>query len=630
MRPRRACHTMCLGAKSSRRFARSPSRSVGENSAFLGACGERRSSCRPIRALWVACLAIAFGIALAETPASAAELQGYVLELIGNQFLLDLGADGGAKKGEVVELWRAVKVRHPVTGQQVTERFQLGRLRLVHVRPAMSVARIEGTLSDPPQVGDIVILRTAGPALTPSPAPGSTHPILPQPSQPVARPSRPAPPAETPSASFAAPDAAPPAERAVAQQAVSQGTIAAAEVSALFDSLKGTDLYTRARAYEEYARKHQGTPLSRVLWEEALQLRQLLLLASRGKPHEQGLQVRSFSAPPSVVEGQVPSLAVQILGPARGAILFTRNKSEAGYVSRPMRAAGSGYFRGDIPIHQLRAPGIEYFIEAVGPDGRGQAVVGADAHPLSIQVQRRPVPRAENLEASLSVLSDYADWNRLRGDDWVWQTEGSVGVRITDVGLRAVRSGFGVYRGRGGSVDELDNLGISRRVGLTYGYLESEFGLSSFTGLIARGVIGLRETGVTGGAQAFVRLGNDKSTNLLLGGEVLGGVGLRGITELNTSLAQLIPNVSVLERVPVVLRTEVTNQPAGEEPKSIDTATPGSNQTSQARAEVGARGILQIGYRVVPSFMIAVRGSYQGRSVRHSGPGAGAAVSYQW
>jgi hypothetical protein len=294
-----------------------------------------------------------------------------------------------------------------------------------------------------------------------------------------------------------------------------------------------------------------------------------------------------------------------------------------------MRAAGSGYFRGDIPAQQLRPPAVEYFIEAVGADERSVSVLGADASPLSLAVQPRPVAHAKNLEASVTLLTDYADWNRLRGNDRVWQTEGTMGVRITDVGLRAVRSGFGVYRGRGGSVDELDNLGISRPVGLTYGYLEGEFGASSFTGLIGRVIIGLQETGVTGGAQAFVRLGNDKATNLLLGGEVLGGVGLRGITELNTSLAQLIPGFGALERVPIILRTEVTNQPAGQ-PKPIDTSTPGTGQISRERTEVGVRGIVQVGYRIVPSCVIAVRGSYQGRSVRHSGPGAGAAVSYQW
>ncbi|HEY3237796.1 MAG TPA: hypothetical protein VGJ84_23955, partial [Polyangiaceae bacterium] len=471
----------------------------------------------------------------------------------------------------------------------------------------------------PPQVGDIVVLHTAGPPRVPAapapaapPAPGARP--SPAPSRPAAPEVKPAPPAETRSA--VAP--APPAGAATEGGAQAPVDAQAGEVMALFESLKGTDLYTRARAYEQYAQKHPATRLARVLVEEAMQIRRLLLAVSTGQPTApvEGLRARSFSAPNAIVEGQVPSLGVEVLGPAKGAILFVRKSGDLAYVSRPMVAAGTGYFRSDISLEQARAPGVEYFIEAVGPDGRGQAVVGSDAEPIKLEVQRQPTPRAEHYEVSVTMLTDYADWNRLKGNDWAWQTEGSMGVRITDVGLRAVRSGFGVYRGEGGSLDELDKLGVSRRVGLTYGYLEAEFGVSSFTGLIARGIIGLQESGVTGGAQGFIRLGNDKSTNLLLGGEVLGGVGLRGITELD---------LNIFERVPIVLRTEVTNQPAGEPKSSV---TPVGQ--SQEQAEVGARAIAQIGYRIVPTFVVAVRGSYEGRTIRHAGPGGGAAVSYQW
>ena len=85
----------------------------------------------------------------------------------------------------------------------------------------------------------------------------------------------------------------------------------------------------------------------------------------------------------------------------------------------------------------------------------------------------------------------------------------------------------------GEPIRELDELGLEgRKVGLTYGYLEGEFGASNFVGLIGRIVLGLTDEGVNGGGQFFLRLGNDKLTNILLGGEVLGGIGLKGIAEL--------------------------------------------------------------------------------------------------
>jgi hypothetical protein len=78
---------------------------------------------------------------------------------------------------------------------------------------------------------------------------------------------------------------------------------------------------------------------------------------------------------------------------------------------------------------------------------------------------------------------------------------------------------------------------------------------------------------------------------------------MRGLVELDW---RTIP------RVPIVLRTEVTTQPAG------------------VGNDVGARAIAQVGYELARDFVVAARGSYQGRTIDHSGPGAGLAVSYQW
>ena len=52
--------------------------------------------------------------------------------------------------------------------------------------------------------------------------------------------------------------------------------------------------------------------------------------------------------------------------------------------------------------------------------------------------------------------------------------------------------------------------------------------------------------------------------------------------------------------------------------------------TSIQRGEVGARAIFQVGYRVTPGLIVAARGSYQGRTINHAGPGFGGAVTYTW
>jgi hypothetical protein len=291
----------------------------------------------------------------------------------------------------------------------------------------------------------------------------------------------------------------------------------------------------------------------------------------------------------------------------------------------PMKAVGPGYFATTVAADHVRAPAVEYFIEGVESSGAITPLVGSAPDPRTAVVDATPsFAAATRPIVSGSVSTDYASFDAKSQNDYVWQTEGSVGARFADEGIRAVRSGFGVYRGRGGSLEELDQLHLpGRGVGLTYGHLEGEYAFTSLYALVVRGILGLREAGVSGGAQAFFRVGNDRRTNLLLGGEVLGGIGLRGITELQWN---------TIHRVPIVLRTEVTTQPAGtmtDPPPNAD-GTPGPKLELTGPGQMGVRAIVQVGYRVTDALTLAGRVSYQGRTINHSGPGAGAAVSYEW
>jgi hypothetical protein len=216
----------------------------------------------------------------------------------------------------------------------------------------------------------------------------------------------------------------------------------------------------------------------------------------------------------------------------------------------------------------------------------------------------------------IDLLSDFADYNRMRGNDHVLQTEGSFGVRLGDTGIRAVRLGFGVYRGVGGSIDDLDKRMLDpRHVGLTYGYLETEIGIVSAFSILARGSVGLLDSGISGGGQAGIRIGSDLKTNLVIGAELLGGVGARGYAQLE---------LASFERFPILLRTEVTNQPAGTTPEEAAASTSGG------AGQIGGRGIVQLGYKILPELVVSVRGSFQGRTIQHAGPGFGGAVSFVW
>jgi len=521
--------------------------------------------------------------------AASTELTGAVIGLDGGDLILDLGAADGLAEGAVVELWRPIKIKHPVTGKVLTDRFRIGSLEILQARQRMSLAAPSGTLARKPESGDVILVARAASA---------TSPTSPTPTTPGSAGS------EAPSAPTAPED------------------VEARAIGAMLEQLTGADLATRIRRYEELAQTRPQGRYTRTLVEEAAALRQLLDPArarssnAAAPPPER--QLTRFREPEDALAGSPLRLGVELRGAWSGGVVHVRNKGAPSYRSFPMTPEGKGFWGATLPAASVNAPSIEYFIEAVGSRGRAEAVVASSENPHAIDVHPVPKPAApKKLAATVSLATDYADYNRLRGNDRVWQTEGYFGMRFGDTGVRALRAGFGVYRGVGGSIDELDVQHLAgRSVGLTYGYLETELGLTRSFSLLGRLAIGLLDDGIAGGGQMLLRIGSDRGTNLLLGAELLGGIGLRTITQLE---------LAVFPRFPILIRSEVSNQPAGA--SAFVTTKAG---VAQGSGQVGARGIAQLGWKVIPSLTLAVRGSFQGRTINHAGPGLGAGVTYEW
>ena len=518
------------------------------------------------------------------TPASAQARPGApdatVVAIDAGELVVDIGTTRGVHDGDVLELWRPVRLRHPVTGQVLVDRFRIGSLRLTQVRTALSLSVIEGAVSRPPATGDVVLLQEHG-GDAPVPVAKATTPVI---------------------ANANAPRAGNGTGTATAT-GTAESTMPIAPVdgdaralSEMMTALTGSDPAHRALAYETFALSHPRSRFARVLREEVEALRAPV-------PAEKRYQ---WSAPKldRARAGEPQSFAVELDPAFVGAVVHVRHKGAAGYRSLPMENVGPRYWAATLPGDAITDGGMEYFVEGVPKESAAVAVIGTAATPRDVVVEALPgSPRPPGTLAQVSLQSEYASFNTKRANDYIWQTEGSVGWRLQDVGIRAIRSGFGVLRGEGGPLKELDELGQApTKVGLTYGYVEAEFAPSHSYAFIARPILGLRERGITGGALAFVRIGNDLATNLEGGGEVLGSVCQRGIVQLDWR---------TIRRVPIVLRTEVTNMPANS-------------------SDVGARAIAQVGYQLTNELVLAVRGSYQGRTINHAGPGAGLAVSYQW
>ena len=532
------------------------------------------------------------GTALAQVKATG-EVRATVLALDGEDLVVDMGAGQGASEGALVELWRPVRLKHPVSGKVFEDRFRIGTLQLGQVRTTLSLARPSGELTRTPEKGDLVIL----PAPVTSTSSPSTSP------------------APSPTDGGSAPTGQTPGESKLDAEART--------VAEMFDSLQGADLIARIRKYEEYVRTTPNGRYARVLYEEAAALRRLVEAKDTPKRRTKDTEepsipeLRSFEPPKEVLEGSRLEFVAELTDAATGALLHVRRRGESTFETVHMVSTGPGFWGGWVPKEKLQPPEIEYFIEATSAKGDAIPVVGGPEAPKHADVLPMPkIGPPRKVGASATLLTDYADYNRLRGNDWAWQTEGIFGLRYDDVGVRALRTGFGVYRGQGGSLRDLDVDGKKgRAIGLTYGYLETEVGFHRLFSLIGRMAIGLQDSGVSGGGQLIFRIGSDLDTNLLLGGELLYGIGLRGFTQLE---------LNTIKKVPILVRTEVTNQPAG-------SAKGGVAETESAGAsEVGVRAIVQAGYRFTPELVISARVSFQGRTIDHAGPGFGGAVGYTW
>lgn len=546
------------------------------------------------------------------------------------EIFVDLAGARGAKQGDVVELWRPVELRHPVTRQRIRDRFPIGTITLSHVGESLARATDVSGLDREPQRGDIVILRRAVSAARPAPPPAPPPTIPPWPTDTAHAPDQAEPTAPGGAAAAPGKNATPVKPAAEPTKPASPAERDAQAVTELFDSLRGSTVVKRVNAYEAWVAKHPESPYSTFLFEEAALLRRAVgvyqeLQQSRARKLD--VTIEQFAPPEEALPDQPLTMALRLRGKPTAVIIHLRTTGQPSFETMTLRRTGRDYYSVTIPAKRMEEPGLEYFFEATSPDGKSHPLLGGVGAPLRVEVRSIPEPtRFRPPRATVALWTDYADYNRFRGNDVAWQTEGYFGMRFGDIGVRALRSGFGVYRGVGGSLEDLDELDKSpRKIGLTYGYLEGEFGIHELFSVLARPVVGLGDDGITGGAQTLVRIGNDLGTNLQLGGEILGTVGLRGIAQFE---------LKVFEDWPMMLRSEVTNQPAGsasslgEVRPDVDDALP--EDTSLDANDIGVRGIAQVGYRIVDSLIVSVRGSYQGRTINHSGPGFGGAISYSW
>lgn len=563
------------------------------------------------RALSLASAALALA-ALAPLPAHAqparpdapaARTEGTVVRIDEGLFVVDLGRATGVGTGSTYTVYRPLTVRHPLTGRVLRDRFPIGTIVLEHAGDALSVGRPRERLSRPVMVGDVVVPEAVVPVALPS------RPLPPSPSRAAPAPraapatdviAAPAPP-QPPVTPRLPPPPPPPAAQSTEERAL---------LAAFIDTLSQPPEARIAR-YERYLAEHPASPFAPAVRAELVTLLQSAVAAPPGGPHGSGpnLSVEDL-APTSLRTGEPAVIAVQFEpeSPIVEGALYYRRVGASTYDRVAARVEGDGYLRAEIPPAMVTPGGFEYFVEVALPDGHTAPVVARASAPRRVEVLPPPqAPPPLTGRTRIDLRGEYADvgTRTIGGVQRVQRffvVEGDFLQRLEPRWLYGYRVGFGVYDGDALPLAQLTSMTPTVHTRVIYGYHELEFAPSDFVHLIARVQVGVFQSGLVFGAQARVRMGNERRTNIVLGGDLLGEVGQRAFFAFN---------FAPLDRLPMMAQGEVFNQ-------------------SVAVGDPMFRFIAQAGWRFAPWLTVSLRGSYQLRNIENGGFGVGLNTTFDW
>jgi hypothetical protein len=523
---------------------------------------------------------------------------------------LDVGRDqlAGTRK---LTVYRRVTVRHPITRKSLADRFAIGELEIVQAGDALTLARAAAAPSRPFGIGDGA---EASVSVVP-PVAQVAAPAKPAAGAPPAAPDR-AVQAAAPATS-AAPAAAAPATPAIAGAPAEAG-----ELLRYFQATLAQPPEHRVRVYDTYLQRHPRSAYRAFIDQEIRYLRAWeqngTESADDSAAAERAALLASaveFLPPEQLPSGKAAALALMVRPEAevRGLVLYVRGKGPDSGDYRPlsMQLDGRGHAHARVPEGFVRPPGLEFFIEAVNQRGETASAFASALEPHVIEVASPHVPAERRREPAMRVRisSELASFDGTSGRDYFLINEGDFFYRMRHGHLYGIRMGYGRYDGEGGTVEELDELELEPRpAGFTYAFFEGEFTLTELLGLALRGTLGLgrpdpgEQGDLAGGFQTRLRIGEPTATHLVIAGELLPEIGQRAFLYLGWEL---------IDRVPMAAEVQVTDQPVNSD-------------------ELAVRIVYEVGYRITDRMALALRPSYQLRTIRHAGPGVGLSATFDW
>ena len=142
------------------------------------------------------------------------------------------------------------------------------------------------------------------------------------------------------------------------------------------------------------------------------------------------------------------------------------------------------------------------------------------------------------------------------------------------------------------------------------GYVEGEFEIVPLFHFMVRGLAGTQrnpgdeqnESDGVFGLEGGIRIGEETKTNLAVAGAIFQDIGNEARIELD---------INRFRKVPIIVEGLVTNFPVED-------------------SHVGLRLVVGAGYRFTDWFAILARGSWNARTIKHTGFGGGASVALSW
>lgn len=507
-----------------------------------------------------------------------------------NEIVFDHGTKSGVKTGDKVELYRTITVHHPISGKKITDKFPIGQVRVDQASELLAIIKNSKKLLHPPKVGDLVML------------PGEITTSFKK-VEPAADKAKPA-----------ATVASVPAE-------TDPETIA---LQATFEKSIGKSIDQRLAAYRVFLTTYPKGRYAPLVSEESAWLTRIgMSLAQTPETSDSAKSGDQAATKTKIVHQELDGLEVSdeaqvviaVVPPelAVKANLFLRFKGDKGYDELPMTRDGAYYYRAHIPSKYVEKKGaFSYFVELVTAGGEALAAVGSAASPVTVRVAEPIVDRIRRKNRSVTRATfEYVNFDMDSSvDDEYWNFEADFFYRIFRF-LYGVRVGAGFFNGTGGRLKAIEaSSDNNQNLGAIYGYIEGEFEVVPLFHFMVRALAGNQrdpessesESSGVFGLEGGIRIGEELNTNLVLAGALFQDIGYE---------ARIALEINRFPKIPIMIEGLVTSFPVQD-------------------SDLGLRLVVGTGYRITDWLAVLARGSWNARTIKHTGFGGGASVALSW